>query len=588
MDAVIQKGLVDRVYERRKAATLTLERQVRECLARGERSRIDAIVQQLCALLASPVTATSGYGYGYGNGSYNSNAKNGGLIGLAGLSIALGTECAPYLDLIVPPILACFTDTDNRVRYFACESFYNIVKVCKAEILAYFNEVFDVLSKLASDPETSVKNGAELVDRLLKDIVCEAAPYYVSRAQAAAHSQATGRVEQQMPLNSTAMTPTELAMDGRERELEAIKTFSLARFVPLLSERIHAISPFTRDFLVSWITVLDSIPQLELVSYLDDFLEGLFRYLDDANQDLRTSTAHVLDTFLDEIKENAQRRAFAQTQDRLQKDHVLEEADESASRSVSPTTSTTPSARASPVQRASTPPTRGAGKRFAHSRIPRLKRTRPESPATIEPAVHNAPDAVDGTVPTAKKADGSSEETARDDDTNKVGKPPSLEVHLPETRSQETKDTSDVAQAEDTASREESAGKGQGETKSTEEVNDKDEDTNDGEVAKLDSTPKESNAILKEEESDKDKDTATEDADQAGQADPDDAEGSEANAAGSSADDKEDWLGSASDFSEPDGPTEGNEQWLPGREVHVDHAAIVCILIRLAQENSEY
>lgn len=34
-------------------------------------------------------------------------------------------------------------------RYFACESFYNIAKVCKGEILMYFNEIFDALSKVS-------------------------------------------------------------------------------------------------------------------------------------------------------------------------------------------------------------------------------------------------------------------------------------------------------------------------------------------------------------------------------------------------------------------------------------------------------
>lgn len=53
------------------------------------------------------------------------------------------------------------------------------------------------------------------------------------------------------------------------------KAFSLARFIPLLQERIYVVSPFTRSYLVSWITVLDSVPELELVSYLPDFLDGL-------------------------------------------------------------------------------------------------------------------------------------------------------------------------------------------------------------------------------------------------------------------------------------------------------------------------
>ena len=65
-------------------------------------------------------------------------------------------------------------------RYYACESMYNIAKVAKGEILVFFNDVFDALCKLAADSELSVKNGAELLDRLVKDIVHESASTYVS------------------------------------------------------------------------------------------------------------------------------------------------------------------------------------------------------------------------------------------------------------------------------------------------------------------------------------------------------------------------------------------------------------------------
>lgn len=49
-------------------------------------------------------------------------------------------------------MLACFNDQDARVRYYACESMYNIVKTCKAEILPYFNEVFDAMAKVLARP----------------------------------------------------------------------------------------------------------------------------------------------------------------------------------------------------------------------------------------------------------------------------------------------------------------------------------------------------------------------------------------------------------------------------------------------------
>ena len=48
----------------------------------------------------------------------------------------------------MPPVLACFVDQDARVRYYACESMYNIAKVAKGEILRYFNHIFDALCKV--------------------------------------------------------------------------------------------------------------------------------------------------------------------------------------------------------------------------------------------------------------------------------------------------------------------------------------------------------------------------------------------------------------------------------------------------------
>ena len=61
-------------------------------------------------------------------------------------------EVARYLAEIVPPVLACFTDQDARVRYYACESMYNIAKVAKGEILLFFNDIFDALCKVKPLP----------------------------------------------------------------------------------------------------------------------------------------------------------------------------------------------------------------------------------------------------------------------------------------------------------------------------------------------------------------------------------------------------------------------------------------------------
>ncbi|OQE13382.1 hypothetical protein PENFLA_c049G04248 [Penicillium flavigenum] len=268
MDQAIQRLLNDKLYDRRKQGALELEKIVRDAVFQGEQEKIRKIVEQLC--------------HDYAYAVHQPHARNGGLIGLAAASIALGSEgVAPYLGEIVPPVLACFSDQDARVRYYACESMYNIAKVAKGEILLFFNEVFDALAKLASDSELSVKNGAELLDRLVKDIVAESAASYVSILQ----------------LSEKEATELE-----NQEDQELPMAFSLARFIPLLKDRIHVIQPFTRNFLVSWLTLLDTIPDLELVSYLPEFLEGLIKFLGGPNKDVNIATQGLLDRFLGEIK----------------------------------------------------------------------------------------------------------------------------------------------------------------------------------------------------------------------------------------------------------------------------------------------
>jgi vacuole morphology and inheritance protein 14 len=72
-------------------------------------------------------------------------------------------EAQRYRSDLVPSVLACFSDPDSRVRYYGCESLYNIVKVLRANVLVYFNEIFDGLCKLCCDLDLNVRNGAELL-----------------------------------------------------------------------------------------------------------------------------------------------------------------------------------------------------------------------------------------------------------------------------------------------------------------------------------------------------------------------------------------------------------------------------------------
>ncbi|QDS71893.1 hypothetical protein FKW77_010214 [Venturia effusa] len=305
MDPGIQKALTDKLYDKRKSGALELEALIRECLRDEDHDRIQKIVNQLC--------------HDYAYQVHQPHARNGGMIGLAAASIALGPEVARYLETIVPPILACFTDQDARVRYYACESMYNIAKVAKGEILLYFNQLFDALCKLSADSELSVKNGAELLDRLVKDIVSESAAYYVS----VLHTQKILDAENSSSKEAGAV----------QAEIESPTAFSLSRFIPLLKERITVINPFTRIFLVSWITLLDSIPDLEMVTYLPEFLGGLMKFLSDPNPDVHNATRVALDKFLNEIKKIARlKRGIAESR-RGQAEEDVGKRAESTSRS---------------------------------------------------------------------------------------------------------------------------------------------------------------------------------------------------------------------------------------------------------------
>lgn len=85
----------------------------------------------------------------FSNNSNPLHIRNGGLIGLAGTAIALGVDIAPYMEKFVGPLLDCFVDPENRIRYFSAECLYNIAKVSKGEVLVYFNDIFDALSKVS-------------------------------------------------------------------------------------------------------------------------------------------------------------------------------------------------------------------------------------------------------------------------------------------------------------------------------------------------------------------------------------------------------------------------------------------------------
>ncbi|KAG5532062.1 hypothetical protein RHGRI_026619 [Rhododendron griersonianum] len=237
--AAVLRNLSDKLYEKRKNAALEVEGIVKQLAAAGDHDKITAVINLL----------TNEFTY-----SPQANHRKGGLIGLAAATVGLTSEAAQHLEQIVPPVLNSFSDQDSRVRYYACEALYNIAKVVRGDFIVFFNDIFDALCKLSADSDPNVQSAAHLLDRLVKDIVTES------------------------------------------------NEFSIEEFIPLLRERMNVLNPYVRQFLVGWITVLDSVPDIDMLGFLPDFLDGLFNMLSDSSHEIRQQADSALSEFLQEIK----------------------------------------------------------------------------------------------------------------------------------------------------------------------------------------------------------------------------------------------------------------------------------------------
>ncbi|KVI05441.1 Armadillo-like helical [Cynara cardunculus var. scolymus] len=240
--AAVLRNLSDKLYEKRKNAALEVEGIVKQLTVAGDHDKITAVINLL----------THEYTY-----SPQANHRKGGLIGLAAATVGLSAEAAQHLEQIVPPVINSFSDQDSRVRYYACEALYNIAKVVRGDFIVFFNDIFDALCKLSADSDPNVQSAAHLLDRLVKDIVTES------------------------------------------------DQFSIEEFIPLLRERMNVLNPYVRQFLVGWITVLDSVPDIDMLGFLPDFLDDLCwtqLTCEDLSLEIRQQADSALSEFLQEIK----------------------------------------------------------------------------------------------------------------------------------------------------------------------------------------------------------------------------------------------------------------------------------------------
>lgn len=65
-------------------------------------------------------------------------------------------------------------------------------------------------------------------------------------------------------------------------------SFDLVAFMPLLREKIYTRNTFSRQFIISWVSVLDAVPDIDIILFLPEILDGLFRILEDHTKEIKT------------------------------------------------------------------------------------------------------------------------------------------------------------------------------------------------------------------------------------------------------------------------------------------------------------
>lgn len=187
--------------------------------------------------------------------STDTTRRKGGLVGLAALSISIKEKCVQHLEELLPPILSLLLDHESRVRYYACESLFNITKVVHVAVVPYFCTIYSRLCDLFGDLDVDVRNGAAVLDKLLHEAV---------------------------------------ARDSSAR-------LDLNGFVNVIEDRLPVRLSAVRMLNVSWIVFIDSLPQYSLIDRCPVFIPFFFDMLSDSAEEVRRKANASLRYFLKKV-----------------------------------------------------------------------------------------------------------------------------------------------------------------------------------------------------------------------------------------------------------------------------------------------
>uniref|UniRef100_A0A915PQT9 Protein VAC14 homolog n=1 Tax=Setaria digitata TaxID=48799 RepID=A0A915PQT9_9BILA len=280
LTAALVRTLTDKLYEKRKAAALDIEKQIRDLIQANHFSHLE----RLLLVLKDLTTAQ------------NAHARKGGLIGLAAAAIALGKNTADYTSQLIEPVLTCFSDPDPRVRYYACESLYNIVKICRSSALSHFNELFDTLWRLSADTDLNVRSGAELLDRLLKLSALLTAPEISISAYLPEVLDGLFQMLDDSQPGVRDVTETVLGQFlERMQEQENGNKVELSDMINVLI--VHACaegSSLTRMTALIWLNRFLEIHSIGLLHYLSSYLTAVLPCLNDSQLKAKEINTHLM------------------------------------------------------------------------------------------------------------------------------------------------------------------------------------------------------------------------------------------------------------------------------------------------------
>lgn len=236
-------SLAHKRYERRRLAAMEIEKVVRSLAQQNEWDRVRAI---LLLLSDDYVRSTS------------EDARKGGVVALAASAIGIKRKASEDCqDLILASVVHACQDHSQRVRYYATESLFNVVKVLPGLANQHFFILFEILRSLYADVDADVRSGAELLDKKLKEIILSA-------------------------MNSGA--------------------FTVDACVPVFARFVHVRNKATKLLTLTWLQELnEKLVGAPVLPYLHLFLGGIFDMVADPTIALRQSALAFLQSVLPKL-----------------------------------------------------------------------------------------------------------------------------------------------------------------------------------------------------------------------------------------------------------------------------------------------